>query len=159
MLAWSIIASLPLGFEAGQHGLRVHARLDELERDLAPHRPGLLGDPNRAHAAFADFFEQLVAARDDGAGLLVGDIGVRLLRAARHLLPEKTNWLLVGLEKGLYALPQLPVAGAFPVQQGGSPVGCHLGHGHEDLLDALRIDGHGKSPTAKGSILPGAIGA
>ena len=71
---------LPLGLEACEHGLRVHARLDQLERDLPLHRLGLLRDPDLAHAAFADPFEQLVAAVDDGRGLgggpVVGGPGV-----------------------------------------------------------------------------------
>ena len=45
---------LPLLLEALQHGLGVHAGLDELERDVALDRFGLLGDPDLAHAAFAD---------------------------------------------------------------------------------------------------------
>ena len=58
---------LPLGLEAGDDLLRVHAGLDELDGDQALDRLGLLGHPDRAHAAFADLFEQLVRA-DDRAG-------------------------------------------------------------------------------------------
>ena len=39
---------------------RVHARLDDLERDLPLDRLGLLGHPDGAHAAFADLLQQLV---------------------------------------------------------------------------------------------------
>ena len=60
---------LPLGLEAGEHLLRVHARLDDLQRHQALDRLGLLGHPDRAHAAFADLLQQLVRA-DDGAGPL-----------------------------------------------------------------------------------------
>ena len=59
---------LPLLLEALQHGLGVHAGLDELQRDLAFDRLGLLGDPDLAHAAFADLLHQRVAAGDDRAG-------------------------------------------------------------------------------------------
>ncbi len=59
---------LPLGFEAGDHLPRVHARLDDLQRDAAFDRLLLLGHVDDAHAAFADLLQQLVGA-DLGAGL------------------------------------------------------------------------------------------
>ena len=55
---------LPLGLEAGDDLLGVHAQLDDLERDAAPDRLLLLGHIDHAAAAFADFLEQLVAADD-----------------------------------------------------------------------------------------------
>ena len=45
---------LPLLLEALQHGFGVHAGLDQLERHLALDGLGLLGDPDLAHAPFAD---------------------------------------------------------------------------------------------------------
>ena len=60
---------LPLGLEAGDHLPRVHARLDDLQRDGPLERLGLLGHEDDAHAAFADLLQQLVGA-DDRAGLL-----------------------------------------------------------------------------------------
>ena len=60
---------LPLGLEPGDHLPRVHARLDDLERDPALDRLRLLGHVDHAHAAFADLLEQLVGA-DLRAGLL-----------------------------------------------------------------------------------------
>ena len=53
---------LPLGFEAGDDLLRVHAQLDDLERHAAAHRFLLLGHVNHAAAALADLFQQFVAA-------------------------------------------------------------------------------------------------
>ena len=47
---------------------RVHARLDDLQRDAALDRLGLLGHVDDAHAAFADLLQQLVGA-DLRAGL------------------------------------------------------------------------------------------
>src|SRR5688572_22661138 len=38
----------------GEHGLRVHPRLDDLHRDGPLHRLGLLGHVHAAHAALAD---------------------------------------------------------------------------------------------------------
>ena len=61
---------LPLGLEAGQNGFRVHAGLDQLQRDLTADRRGLLGHPDGPHPPFADFFQQLIAAGDEHAGLL-----------------------------------------------------------------------------------------
>ena len=60
---------LPLGLEPGEDLAAVHARLDDLERDHAPHRPRLLGHVDRAHAPFADLLQQLVWA-DDRARLV-----------------------------------------------------------------------------------------
>ncbi len=47
---------LALGLEAGDDLFRVHAGLDELDCDQSLDRLGLLGHPDRAHAAFADLF-------------------------------------------------------------------------------------------------------
>ena len=58
---------LPLGLEAGDDLARVHARLDDLQRDLAADRLLLLGHEDHAEAAFADLLQQLVRA-DDRAG-------------------------------------------------------------------------------------------
>ena len=53
---------LPLGLEAGDDLAGVHARLDDLEGDLAPDGLGLLGHEDDAHAAFADLLQELVRA-------------------------------------------------------------------------------------------------
>ena len=53
---------LPLGLEAGDHLLAVHARLDDLERDAAADRLLLLGHVDHAHAPFADLLQELVGA-------------------------------------------------------------------------------------------------
>ena len=55
---------LPLGLEAGDDLLGIHARLDDLERHLAPNRLRLLGHEDDAHAPFADLLQQLVGADD-----------------------------------------------------------------------------------------------
>ncbi len=62
---------LPLRLEARDHLLGVHAELDDLERDLAADRLGLLGHVNHAAAAFADLLEEFVAA--DAVAGLFGD--------------------------------------------------------------------------------------
>ena len=53
---------LPLGLEAGDDLLGVHAQLDDLERDLAADGFLLFRQPDHAEAAFAEFLQQLVAA-------------------------------------------------------------------------------------------------
>ena len=53
---------LPLGLEAGDDALGVHAQLDDLERHAAADRLLLLGHINHAAAAFADLLQQFVAA-------------------------------------------------------------------------------------------------
>ena len=65
---------LPLGLEAGDDLPAVHARLDDLEGDLALDRLGLLGHIDDAHAPFADLLQQLV-----GADLRAGAFGSRLV--------------------------------------------------------------------------------
>ncbi len=45
---------LPLGVEARDHFLRIHSGLNHLERHLAPHRLGLLCQPDHAAAALAE---------------------------------------------------------------------------------------------------------
>ena len=69
---------LPFGLEAGDHLPAVHARLDDLERDLAPDRLGLLGHEDRAHAAFAELTNQLVRTDHDAGRSL------RRLKGARR---------------------------------------------------------------------------
>ena len=55
---------LPLGLEAGDDLLGVHAQLDDLEGHAPPDRLALLGHPDHAEAAFAELLEKLVAADD-----------------------------------------------------------------------------------------------
>ena len=70
MFGWSIRASAcRSASNRDEHLPAVHARLDELERHAAADRLGLLGDPDGAHAPFADLLQQLVAAGDDRARL------------------------------------------------------------------------------------------
>jgi hypothetical protein len=59
---------LTLRLEARQDGFGVHPRLDDLDRDGALDRLGLLGHPDGAHAAGADLLDQLVLAREHRAG-------------------------------------------------------------------------------------------
>jgi hypothetical protein len=55
---------LPLGLETSDHLAAVHARLDDLESNLALDRLRLLGHVDGAHAAFADLLQQLIGTDD-----------------------------------------------------------------------------------------------
>ena len=77
---------LPLDLEAGDDVLRVHAQLDDLQRDPAAERILLFGHVDDRHAAFADLFEELVPV-DHGAGTFddPGDVDRQLQRVGRPL--------------------------------------------------------------------------
>ena len=73
MFGWSISASACRSGSKRATMLRgVHARLDDLEGDLPLDRLGLLGQPDVAHAAFAELLQQLVRANGhtDGRSVL-----------------------------------------------------------------------------------------
>src|SRR5205814_882349 len=104
-----------------------HARLDDLEGDLALNGMGLLGHEDGAHAAFADLLQQLVRA-DDRAGCF----GCRLdsadrCRLAWTRLPARGSWsgkrilqqaarLVEGLQQLVQALTQRGIAAALSVE-------------------------------------------
>ena len=86
---------LSLGLKPRHHLRRVHPCFDDLQRDLTPHGPRLLGQPHLPHAAFAHQFEQ--AIRSKGVGTVrralrrscrvsLG-IGVRTSRVFGHHAP------------------------------------------------------------------------
>ena len=66
---------LALGLEAGDDLFGVHARLDDLERDLAADGALLLGEEDDSHAALAELADDRVGA-DARAGAF-GDRGLR----------------------------------------------------------------------------------
>jgi hypothetical protein len=123
---------LPLRLEARQHLLAVHPRLDQLDSDEALDRLGLLGHPDRAHAAFAHRLQQLEPAGEHDPGLLhAARFGPRsVLRAGfrrfLHRPDERARGLFeeagvagVGPQQGFHAGPQFGVAGAGRVEVGG----------------------------------------
>ena len=63
---------LPLGLEAGDDLRDVHARLDDLEGDLAADGLRLLGHEDGAHAAFADLLQAACTGRFACRGLREG---------------------------------------------------------------------------------------
>ena len=81
---------LPLGLEAGDDVARVHARLDDLQRDLAAHGMLLLGHEDQAHAPLADLLHQLVGA-DHRAGSFGDPIEVLGRISGRGLAHESAS--------------------------------------------------------------------
>ena len=72
MFGWSIMArACRSASKRAMTCLRVHARLDDLQSDLAADRLCLLGHVDDAQAAFADLLEELVRA-DVSAGIFAG---------------------------------------------------------------------------------------
>ncbi len=115
---------LPLGLEARQYRPRIHAGLDELQGHFAADWLHLLGDPHGAHAAFADRFQQFVAAGDDGAGLLVGHARHSLLRATSGR--REVGGIVVSAQQQLDTAAQFDIFRAKPVQDGGPLALRHL---------------------------------
>ena len=113
---------LPLGLEAGDDSLGVHAQLDNLERHSAADGLLLLGHVHRPAAAFPDLLEEFVGT-DPVSGLL----GERHGQTEGQLggwddrLFEEPFGMLVGLEELLNLGAQRGVASAGTIQIGGPP--------------------------------------
>ena len=134
---------MPFGGEPSHDLAGVHARLDDLERDLALHGFLLLGHKHQAEAAFADLFLELV--RPDHRAGLFGDGGVidssgrfgefngRLVQVARRFI--------IRLQQCFDSPPQFEVITAFAVEDCGT-IGLFDG-GQKNGLHALGIDWHG----------------
>jgi hypothetical protein len=123
--------SLPLGPEAGDDLLRVQAGLDELDGHQPLDRLGLLGHPDRAHAAFADKLNELVGT-DDGAGGFVcrHKVGGIFNRPRRRR--EEIAGLGVGFQQQFHAVAQLTVAAAGLVEERGTLLGRWLLQGFQE---------------------------
>ncbi len=111
---------LAFGLEAGDDLLRIHARLDDLQGDLATHGSGLFGNVNDAHAPLADLLHQLVGA-DHRAGALGERRQIRgpgsICRARYDGGPiEQALGAFVGFDQGLHSTMQLAIPRAGLVQ-------------------------------------------
>jgi hypothetical protein len=102
---------LTLGLEAGYDLARVHAGLDDFERDAAADGLVLLGHEDDAHATFADLLEQLIGA-DLGAGRFERRLGDRCAHARRRRIENETFLPLVLDEQPLDAREKFLVARA-----------------------------------------------
>src|SRR5262249_17579515 len=133
------------GLEAANDLRRVHAGLDDLQRDAALDGFGLLGQPDGAHAALADALQQLVLAGEEDAGPLLGPQRRFRLRGGGKRKIERRLRLVVGAQELLNALAQLVVAGALAVQEGAA--GLLIGQvegGGEQYFHAAWVSGHGR---------------
>ena len=103
---------LPLGLEAGDHLLGVHAQLDDLQRHLAADRLLLLGHVDDAQAALADLLQQLVGA--DHRARFFRDGWTKGSLQARSGRFQKTPGFgfAVDPEKAPHVLPQLDIPAA-----------------------------------------------
>ena len=115
---------LPLGLEARDHLLGVHAQLDDLQGHLAADRLLLLGHVDVAEAAFADLLQELVGA-DQRADVFFDRADV-FTGAARLRPSEKAARISVCLQQSLHMPSQVGVAAAGGVQIVGPIFGCLL---------------------------------
>jgi hypothetical protein len=139
---------LPLGLEPGDHLAGVHARLDDLQRDLAADGLGLLGHVHDAHAAFADHLQELVGA-DGRARALAhggrGDVGCGGGCEGRR--GEEAAGRVVMAEQVLDLGPEPRIRAAGRVEEGRPLRGVgQLGGGVEEALPVVCLCGHGAAP-------------
>ncbi len=128
---------LPLLIEAGEHPLGVEAGADDLDGDAALHRRGLVGDPDLAHAPFAELLAELEAAGEDTFGQERRPVGLRGVgRAGVGAALEDAGGPVVGLEQALDAPAEVVVAPASRVQKCAplGPGGLAQGGGEDRLV-------------------------
>ncbi len=121
---------LALGAEPRQHLPRVHAGLDELECDGAPHRLGLLRHVDRAHTPLTDGLQELVRADDDAWAFTIGLIPGRV--GPGNTLEEAPR-PVVRFEQQFNTMAQLGVMGTNLIQVSSAFFGrLLLDSSHED---------------------------
>ena len=108
---------LSLRLEAGDDRLRVHAQLDDLQRNLAAHGLLLLSHINHAHAAFADLLHEFVTADDSARALVrpgVGRNGLGRPHRLARFQEIKFSRLVERREQFVNASAQVPILAAGP---------------------------------------------
>src|SRR5262245_15268311 len=106
---------LALGLEAGDHGLGVHAQLDDLERDAATDRFLLFGQVHNAAATLTDLLKQFVMA--DAIPGISGDWRTQLGGRLSRLVRQKPAFFLTRPEEGLHAGEQRRILTASLLQE------------------------------------------
>ena len=122
--------SLALGLEARDHFAGVHPGFDQLERHAAAHGLLLLRQPDLAHAAFADFLQQVITA-NHGAGSVIGSMDC-VASQSRFFGPGK---------EGLHLEEEVPIGSATRLHKRTPLVRRQLqclGENCPNLLKALR---------------------
>ena len=130
---------LPLVAEPTQHRLRIHAALDELDRDLLLVLPvGAPGEIDRAHAAAADALRDLVVA-DGRPDQPVGIIVLEEPRVERHdRRLDEVTCRLVGSQQGIDFPAQGLVARALLAQECVALSPLDAERGMKNRLDGLQ---------------------
>jgi len=121
---------LPLGLEASQDHARVHAGLDDFERDAARDEGSLLGHPDRAEPALADEFEEFIRA-DQRARRING-----WRRRGRGRAVHQVVGAVVRFQKGFDLGAKRGVVAAGLIERGAALGGGQADDLFEDLLDA-----------------------
>jgi hypothetical protein len=143
---------LPLGLEAPDEALGVHARPDQLQRNEPLDGFGLLGAVDHAHAAFAQRLEQAVAS-----DLLGGAVGRQLGNSAADLVPQRAaaqdrSWRLGEGQQRVDLGAQRRVAGTGLLEERGSLGRREGAGGEQDFLDArVALVGHGAPGVWRGA--------
>ncbi len=89
---------------------RVHARLDDLERDASPDRRDLFGHEDDAHASLADLLEELVRTDACSCEFAVQFSGRGVENLYRRF--QEAADLFVRFQKRFGLGPQILIAGA-----------------------------------------------
>ena len=134
---------LSFRLEAGDHLGRIHPRLDDLEGDLAPHRPFLLGHVDDAEAPFADPLQQLV--RTDLGPQAFGDGDVGAGEFAGRSLQKTLRFVMAGQER-LDLAAETGIAGARLLEKPRTFRDGSLQGGFEQLAFAQGMFAHGMDP-------------
>ena len=119
---------LPLGLEAGDHLLRVHAELDDFQGDLATDRFFLLGPVNGAEPAFADELQQPIGPDALSDQPLVGLV--------QHFRPIQSGYnpIVIMRDKRIDFGAHLPITPIVRVKISPPLVGSQLRHLVEEPL-------------------------
>ena len=135
---------LPLRLEALHDRLVVHPGLDQLQRDLPPHRRGLFGQPDLPHAAFAKLADELKTLRKDLSRLPsapdrsdFGPASAPSSSAERRRLQEAGADTFVGQQKRLHLGAQRGVGRAGLIEEPGTLLGGKLHGLVQQVFDVL----------------------
>ena len=126
---------LPLLLEAGDDFLRVHAHLDDLQRDAAFHRLHLIRHPDGAEASLAQWLQELV--RPDALAAFLRLERIHYFLQFRVLFDQRRGHkaaFLVRCQQPLHPRPQRKIVIAHFIQIGRALAGWHCRRHFENLL-------------------------
>ena len=114
---------LPLCLESRNDLPRVHARLNDFQRDAAENGRLLIGHVDDAHSPFADLLQQLVRPDDRAGSFELCFVGGRGEGSRRVSSLEKIAGFVVGVEQGLDLGSQSGIFAANAIQVGNPRFG------------------------------------